>query len=382
MSLKPADVKMKNIETIPQYFDFTNQGFDWLTIRCRQLKNWARRRHIKFFTWEYWPMWLVYSPSVFYFVYLSLKARSCCFFSAANPSIETGGMIFESKWDIFKLIPKEYYPSTILIAANENTDTVIASMNNAGIGFPVIAKPDRGERGWCVAILQNKKDLQNYITRHPIDFLVQQYIGYPVELSVFYYRHPGLADGIITSVTGKEYLSVTGDGCSNIYELIKANDRAFLQMENLRLLGNTDFNRILQKGQKMVLSPFGNHTKGTMFLDYCSIIDEDLTDTFNKISKQIQGFYFGRFDLKCRSISDLKKGQHFSILELNGSGAEPSHIYQPGFSFFKAQKVIIRHYKMMYEAAKENNKRGVPYMSLKSFSAVRAAEKIHKKKVK
>ncbi len=382
MSLKPADVKMKNIETIPQYFEKTNQGFDWLMIRCRQLKNWARRMHIKFFNWEYWPMWLVYLPSFFYFVYLSLKARSCCFFSVANPSIETGGMIFESKWDIFKLIPKEYYPSTILITANENTDTVIISMNNAGIGFPAIAKPDRGERGWCVAILQNKKDLQNYITRHPIDFLVQQYIGYPVELSVFYYRHPGSANGIITSVTGKEYLSVTGDGISNICELIKANDRAFLQMENLRLSGNINFNRFLHKGEKMVLAPFGNHTRGAMFLDYCSIIDDELTATFNKMSKQIEGFYFGRFDLKCKSIDDLKKGHHFLVLELNGAGAEPSHIYQPGFSFIKAQQVITSHYKMMYLAAKANHKKGIPFMSLQSFAAVRAAERKHKQKIK
>ena len=371
---------MKNIESLPQYFEYSHKAIDEVMMKLRVLKNWARRIYIKFFNWEYWPMWLVYFPSIFYFLYLSLKARSFCFFSAANPSIETGGMIFESKWDIFKLIPKEYYPCTILIEANRPIDDVIASMKLASLSFPVIAKPDKGERGWCVAILQNKTDLKNYISDHPIDFLIQQYINYPVELSVFYYRNPNEACGIITSVTGKEYLKVTGNGVSNLYELIMANDRAFLKINKPLQLCN--FYKIPEKGKDEILVPFGNHSRGAMFLDCCSIIDEELTATFNKISKQIQGFYFGRFDLKCRSISDLKKGQYFSILELNGSGAEPSHIYQPGFSFFKAQKVITGHYRMMYEAAKENNKRGVPYMSLKSFSAVRAAEKIHKKKVK
>jgi len=60
-----------------------------------------RAFHIKASSWEYWPMWLVYLPASLYFIYLSLKARSFFFFSAANPSIETGGMFFESKWSIF-----------------------------------------------------------------------------------------------------------------------------------------------------------------------------------------------------------------------------------------------------------------------------------------
>ena len=76
------------------------------------------------------------------------------------------------------------------------------------------------------------------------------------------------------------------------------------------------------------------------------------------LSKQINGFYFGRFDLRCTSIEDLKQGKNISILELNGAGAEPAHIYDPNFSFFKAQQVIAQHYKMLYQASTINNKDG------------------------
>jgi len=80
-----------------------------------------RRYFIKATSWEYWPMWLVYFPVSFYYIFLAIKARSFFFFSASNPTIETGGMFFESKWKIFELIPKNYFPTTIYI---NNTDTL------------------------------------------------------------------------------------------------------------------------------------------------------------------------------------------------------------------------------------------------------------------
>jgi hypothetical protein len=345
------------------------------------VKKWCTIQYIKIFNWEYWPMWLVYLPSGFYFIYLCVKARSFCFFSAANPSIETGGMIFESKWDIFKLIPKQYYPGTIIIQEKENITAAISKMHEAGIHFPVVAKPDRGERGWCVEILKSSSDLQNYLSKYPIDFLVQEYIDYPMELSIFYYRHPAATNGKVTSVTCKEYLKVTGDGQSALYDLITKHDRALLQLEKLQQIATLDFNRILKKDEIQILMPFGNHVRGAMFIDYCNTIDTKLDTIFDNISKQIDGFYFGRYDIKCKSIEELKQGKYFSILELNGSGAEPAHIYQPGFSFWKAQSVIIKHYRMMYDAAKANHKKGVPYLSLSCFRAIAAAQKKHKLKV-
>jgi len=50
--------------------------------------------------WEYWPFELVYFPVVLYYFWLSIRARSFFFFSASNPSIETGGMLGESKFGI------------------------------------------------------------------------------------------------------------------------------------------------------------------------------------------------------------------------------------------------------------------------------------------
>jgi hypothetical protein len=340
-----------------------------------------RRLYIKTFSWEYWPVWIVYFPVSFYFLYLSLKARSFFFFSASNPTIETGGMFFESKWKIFQLVPREYYPATILVEDTEDIESIYQRMAVAGIQFPVIAKPDRGERGWAVKKISSAEELVIYKAALSVSFLIQSYISYPVEMSVFYYRHPLQKKGMVTSVTLKKLLTVTGNGQSTIDELIRLNDRSFLQYQKLLQQNKIDFTQVPQHGEQVVLVPYGNHVLGATFLNYNHIIDTALTDTIDKISQRIDGFYFGRYDLRCASIEDLKLGKNFSILEVNGAGAEPAHIYEPGFSFFKAQLTIARHFRMMYRAARENNKNGVAYMSYKNFKDTQRLEKVYRSKV-
>jgi len=350
-------------------------------MNYKEIKFKIRKLVIKTFSWEYWPVWLVYFPVSFYYIYLSIKARSFFFFSASNPTIETGGMFFESKWKIFELIPKAYFPSTIYIETHDLLDTISNKMDDAGISFPIIAKPDKGERGWGVKKIGSFEELAVYKNNTNIEFLIQSYINTPFEFSIFYYRNPKSLQGNITSVTLKKLLSVTGDGLSTIEMLIKKNNRSFLQYKKLQTNKLINFNQVLECGEDQVLVPYGNHILGATFLDYNHIIDDRLIATFDKISSGIGGFYYGRFDIRCTSIEDLKAGKNISILELNGAGAEPAHIYDPNFSFFSAQLVLAKHYKMMYEAAVENKKNGTEYMTYNAFKRTRKLERKFKQKV-
>ena len=350
-------------------------------INAKKLKHGLKRFRIKLFSWEYWPIWLVYFPVSFYYIYLSIRARSFFFFSAANPSIETGGMFFESKWSIFKLIPKEFYPSTILVNSEDTIDEILNVLQSHQLNFPLIAKPDRGERGWCVKKLHTLEDLKIYRKDISISFLLQAYIDLPIELSIFYFRKPGNEKGAITSVTYKKLLTVTGDGYSTIRELTERDDRAFLQIKKIMMDPGIQSDHILQMNESKILVPYGNHVRGTTFIDNNHIIDERLVNTIDKISQSIQDFYYGRFDLRCANINDLKDGKNFSILELNGAGAEPAHIYDPSFSFFKAQQVLAQHYKMMFVAATENKKRGIGFMTFKSFLETKKRERQYKLQV-
>lgn len=340
-----------------------------------------KRFYIKVRSWEYWPMWLVYLPVSFYYLYLALRARSLFFFSASNPGIETGGMFFESKWKIFEAMPTEYFPATIFISEHDDLTGIERRLNEAGISFPLIAKPDRGGRGWGVKKIYTPDELKTYRKNMQVSFLIQAFSPYPLELSVFYVRQPGSEKGRITSVTFKQLLTVKGDGKSTLSQLIKSNNRAYLQYQRLATSKHIQLNEVPALHEERLLVPYGNHVLGATFLNYEHIVDEALTQTFDAISKRIPGFYFGRYDLKCASIDALKQGKEFSILELNGAGAEPAHIYEPGYSFFKAQRELAAYVKGMFDTAVENNKRGVLYMCYSEFRRLRKLEKAYRLRV-
>jgi hypothetical protein len=180
---------------------------------------------------------------------------------------------------------------------------------------------------------------------------------------VYYRRFPSEHDGVVTSIVGKEMLYVTGDDSSCLRDLILNKDRAKLQWEILRVKFHDQLGRIPANGEQVELISIGNHCLGTKFLNENHLINSKLSMSFDKISKKIDGFYFGRFDLRAASLEDLNEGR-VKILELNGCGAEPGHIYQPGFSFWTALRVLYNHWQDIFRVSMENKDRGVKFTSL------------------
>lgn len=89
------------------------------------------------------------------------------------------------------------------------------------------------------------------------------------------------------------------------------------------------------------------------FFDGENFITEKLESTFNSILNAIPGFYYGRLDIRFNSFEELEKGENFSIIELNGVKSEPTHIYDPKYSFWFGQKEIFKHQKIMVEIVKK-----------------------------
>ncbi len=316
---------------------------------------------IKLKSWEYWPFGIIQLPVIVYYLWLSLRARSLVFFSASNPGIAMGGMFGESKYEVLKKVPERYLPNTILISKTCTKGEVLRTMQRHGFQLPVIFKPDLGERGFMVTKIVTAADIAAYLSKTKSDFLIQELIDLPLEFGVFYARHPTNENGSVTSVVVKEMLAVTGDGKTSLQNLILQKDRAKLQWQSLKEIYRDRLGEILNAGEKLELISIGNHCLGTKFLDGSHLICPKLSETFDRISKQVDGFCFGRFDLRCASVNDLYEG-NIRIMELNGCGAEPGHIYSPGYTLRMALSVLFRHWSDIFTIARENTKRGAAYM--------------------
>ncbi len=318
---------------------------------------------IRLFNWEFWNFHVVYAPIYVFWLWLAIRARSFFFFSASNPGIRYGGFIGESKKEVARLIPDDLHPATLFVSIPADPEVIGHQLE--GFTFPLIGKPDVGSRGRGILLLSDWDAVRKYVLNAPSSFHIQQYVPYPLEAGIFYYRYPGDEHGRISGIVRKILLQVEGDGHSSILDLIRKHKRAMLQLPNLRVIHGAQFERILPEGEVFILAPYGNHSRGALFLDESHLADAQLTGMIDGICRRMPGFYFGRLDIRYRSWEELKQGTAFSVIEVNGAGSEPAHIYDPGHSIFFAWKVIVRHLVILYRISLRNHRLGVPYLSLR-----------------
>ena len=316
--------------------------------------------------WEYWPFQIVYFPIYFLWAYYAFKSKSIFFFNAANPTIRNGGFIMESKKEIYDLILQKWYPKTALISKGTVFENVLIQVTKAQIKYPFIMKPDIGLRGSAVKKINSETELHAYHSKADFDYLVQDLIPFSNEIGVFYVRYPNEEKGKITGIVSKEFLTISGDGVATIEQLLRQNPRYEMQLKALKKEYGNQLQTVIAKGESRNLVPYGNHARGAKFVDGSLWISPKLTSVINEICLKIPEFYFGRLDIMYQSLEELENGKNFAIVELNGAGSEPTHIYDPKHSLFFAWKELIRHIRYMFEISEMNHANGAPFLSHKA----------------
>jgi hypothetical protein len=318
---------------------------------------------VKLTRFEFWPYWILYIPVFVYYLWLSLKARSFTFFTAANPGIYLGGFVGESKTDILLKVAESYLPQSLYFDEMDRPEKVLEVLAHSGIQYPLIIKPDVGERGNGVEKIGNEAALLTYLNQFKGDFIIQEFVDSEIELGILYYRTPNGKQSGITSIVGKEFLSVTGDGFSALHHLINQSNRAQLRKTYLLEKFEAQLNDTLPDGKVLLLEPIGNHCRGTKFVNRNDLITPELIRVFDAIAQNMSGFYIGRYDLKVTSLQDLNSGKNIKIMELNGVTSEPAHIYDPSTTLWQAYQALFLHYSLVYKIARQNNQNGIKYIS-------------------
>lgn len=329
----------------------------------RRNRRLLRGRLGRIVNWEFWPVHVLYTPVVVYILFLGLKHRGLTAFTAANPAIPAGGFVGESKTQIFELI-EHVFPETVpaytLIpgrsATSERLSAAWRFIDAAGLDLPLVVKPDAGERGKGVRIVNSIDDLNDAILNARGDLILQQHVG-QVEASVFYYRYPGERRGRIFSITEKRFPAVTGDGRSTIEDLILNDRRAVCLAEKYFEENKDDLSRVLDPGERHPLIQIGTHSRGAIFVDGEWLRSEQLESRIDEISRSIDGFYFGRYDLRAPSFDDLRDGE-FAIVELNGVTSESTNIYDPRYSLVQAYRILFEQWRIAFEIGALNVRRG------------------------
>jgi hypothetical protein len=311
--------------------------------------------------WETWDWRLKYIFIGPAWLWYCLRARSFWFFTASNPSLTFGGFEGETKKEMYDQLPPGSYPKSVYVSHTWSFQEVEKLFSAHQFEFPFVVKPDVGKMGFMFRRINNLAELKSYHEKITIDYILQELICHPLEVSVFYYRFPHEQKGNITGFLKKEFLEVTGDGTSTLLELILDYPRARFRLEEMKTKHRDKLNHILPRGEVYYLSYALNLSRGGKLVSLADEKDERLLKVFDDLSHYTKHFYFGRYDIKCQSIEDLKEGKNFSILEYNGSGAEPHHVYDNGYNFLEACNILVDHWKILYKISRFNHENGIPY---------------------
>ena len=321
------------------------------------------RRWRRVIRWEFWPPFLFYSPVVAYIVYLGIKFRSWTLFTAANPAIPAGGFVGESKHEILEHLKNasRWLPSSTLLPSGEPSQRLAQAeefMRQHRLEFPVVLKPDAGQRGSGVAVVRTSEQLQEYLTHASFAAILQEYVP-GEEFGVFYYRYPGDGPGRVFSVTEKRMPVLQGDGKRTLEDLILADDRAVCMSDFYLRTNSARAQHVPAAGENVQLVEIGTHCRGAIFLDGGDTITPVLEEAIEGIAQNFDGFFFGRFDIRVPSRQDFIAGRNMKIVELNGVTSEATHIYDPKLSLFDAYRVLFQQWRIAFEIGNLNRARGV-----------------------
>ena len=330
--------------------------------------------------WEQWPFKILYAPISPVWLWYIIKSRAIWFFTPSNPKLTFGGMEGEPKKEMHELLPDKFYPKYFNVILSNSFDEVLQNLTAHAINFPLIVKPEVGGQGILFRKINDPAHLKIYHEKAGVEYFVQEFIDYPVEVSLFYYRYPDKPKGAITGFLQKIPLQVTGTGKHTLEELIMQNKKAANRIDELQIKHEKEFKKILPEGKKYMLSYAANHNRGALFIDLKNEIDDTLVSILDDISLSINDFFYGRYDIMCTSVEDLKQRKNFMILEYNGCGAEPNHFYDTGYTLLQAWKEILKHWKILYDISRYNHKQGIEYWpALKGFRFIRKTRKYYQK---
>lgn len=327
------------------------------------------------------PKWAICIPLVLQWLYLSARFGGATVPCAANPAITAGGLVGEGKLEYFAQMGPTARAATapwssVINRAAIDGATLQGALDHARLTFPIIAKPDLGLCGYGVRKIDSMTALLAYASAFPADqtIVLQRYLPEENEAGIFYVRDPVTGLGRLIGLALRYFPRVYGDGESTIATLMLADWR------NRRLLQrhahdcSVDLTRVPAQGESVRLSTIGSTRVGGLYLDGATLITPALTAAIDAIARDMGEFHFGRFDVRFSTAEALRRGTGFTIMEVNGAGAEAIEAWDPATGLLTGLRTIFAKQRLLFEIGAANMRNGTSTISLRQLARLNAAQ--------
>ncbi len=311
------------------------------------------------------PKWLNLVPMLLQWAWLGLRYRSLTLPSSANPHITAGGLVGDTKSEYFAGMGAHARPrvapyTLLQVAGVDQLAAAMSAMREAGLHFPVVAKPELGWCGFGVRRIDDALELADYLARYPAgeSLMLQRYLDEPGEAGLFYVRHPEQAQGRVLGILLRHYPQVLGDGVSTMAQLIAADPRLRrVQRRPHEHVVRYNPHRIPARGEVVRLSLIGSTRVGGRYEDATAQATSELLAAVEAVAADMPSFHIGRFDVRYRNLQELRAGR-FTIMEINGAGSEAVHAWDPRYSLREVYRMVFAKQRVLFALGAWQRDRG------------------------
>lgn len=321
---------------------------------------------------EFWNPLAFIIPVIGYSLIQMARFRGVLLPTNLNPAISRERYFLESKIDILQLlhqyIPYSLAPFAVISAAHElRLGERVKLVEQAGLPFPFVIKPDISYGGHGIRLIRGTGDLEDYLRSYPREqrIIIQTYFPEDVGASIAYHRAPFSKRGKVFSVVLREPLVIYGDGEHTLRQLILGSNRGrrlppHFFKKHARILDD-----VFPKGEPFRASFTSSHRLGAHFHTLpesdLRILEEKIHQLFDSIS----GLSNVRINVKAHSEEALLAGE-FKILGLTGVPI-PLSMFDPSNSVWGVYRILFRYAKICFDSAAYYQVNGFPAFSLRQL---------------
>jgi hypothetical protein len=165
-----------------------------------------------------------------------------------------------------------------------------------------------------------------------------------MEAAVFYNQFSPARPGRILSMTCKWGFEVEPDGKATIAQLIERADADQATKKQVAKTNSYRLSEVPEAGKILDLIAVRNHHLGATFQDISEFITPELEAAVCSELDRIEGYQYGRLDIRAPDFAALVCGKGIKVLEANALYSEPVHAYDPKYGLRDAYRIFIGHW--------------------------------------
>ena len=326
------------------------------------------------------PRALLRIALVLHWIALGLRYRSFTLPSAVNPG-RGAGLAGGSKCELLRAVggePRALIAEFVVMRRRAEPALIdldharaLRLMSDAGLRFPLVAKPDIGRDGLGVRLIGDAAALKAYLAGFPegAKLILQRYVTAAGEATALVARVPGHQAWMV-SLTLRHGPHVVGDGFSTVRALIARDPRARRRADfHLGLdpghLGcqRAALDRVPARGEAVRLALIASRRAGALCCDASATLTPALNEKLAAIAGAIPDFHCGRLDLRFRSLDGLMRGE-VSVIGIGGPEGDAEAAFDPALPLREAVRRLLAHQRLLFAIGDRNRADGVAPVAL------------------